>query len=364
MMKHSPVIIDIAGTQLTAVDRRRLRHPLTGGLILFGRNWVDRQQLCDLTAEIKSVRPDLLVCVDHEGGRVQRFKTDGFTHLPSMRSIGDRWIRDTHHQPGSGAMQAIRYAVAAGYILGAELHSCGVDLSFTPILDLDYGESTVIGDRAFHSDPRVVTLLAQALMQGLMQAGLKNCGKHFPGHGYVQADSHTDVPIDHRTLSSIIQADCKPYEWLNTTLASIMPAHVIYPEVDKYPAGFSAKWLQNILRQKLQFQGAIFSDDLSMEGARHLPSHEGQLTYTQAAILALKAGCDMVLLCNQSLGDGQAVDDLLDELYVGVQQNAWIADPQSESRRLHLIPTNNRPRWNDLLASTAYQQAKHILVTE
>ena len=364
MNQHSPVIIDIAGTKLTAVDRRRLRHPLTGGLILFSRNWVNREQLCELTTEIKSVRADLLICVDHEGGRVQRFKTDGFTHIPTMRSIGERWLQDEPHEPGSGAMQAIRYGVAAGYVLGSELRSCGVDFSFTPVLDLDYAQSSVIGDRAFHSDPRIVSLLAQAVMQGLLQANMKNCGKHFPGHGYVRADSHTDVPVDNRSLTAILQADCKPYEWLNNTLSSIMPAHVIYPKVDTLPAGFSARWLQQILRQKLQFHGAIFSDDLSMEGARHLPTQEGTLSYAQAATLALNAGCDMVLLCNQSVGDGQAVDDLLDGLHELALRKIWIANHQSEMRRMHLLPTEKNCPWDKLMENPAYQHAKNLIQTK
>lgn len=363
MNQHSPVIMDIAGTKLTAVDRRRLRHPLTGGLILFSRNWVNREQLCELTAEIKSVRADLLICVDHEGGRVQRFKTDGFTHIPTMRSIGERWLQDKPHEPGSGAMQAIRCGVAAGYVLGSELRSCGVDFSFTPVLDLDYAQSSVIGDRAFHSDPRIVSLLGQAVMQGLLQANMKNCGKHFPGHGYVKADSHTDVPVDNRSLSAILQADCKPYEWLNNTLSSIMPAHVIYPQVDSLPAGFSTKWLQQILRQKLQFNGAIFSDDLSMEGARHLPTQEGPLSYAQAATFALNAGCDMVLLCNQSIGDGQAVDDLLDELHENAHKGQWTLNKKSEMRRCNLLPQCQHKNWEQLMHNEDYQQAKHILST-
>ena len=192
MTQHAPLIIDIAGLSLSKADRRRLKHPLTGGLILFARNWQDRQQLTSLCAAIKSIRKDLLICVDHEGGRVQRFKTDGFTHLPPMRALGELWIKDQ--------LRATNAATACGYVLGAELRSCGVDFSFTPVLDLDYSESSVIGDRALGRDPRVVTLLAKSLMHGLLQAGMANCGKHFPGHGFVKADSHTDIPVDKRSL--------------------------------------------------------------------------------------------------------------------------------------------------------------------
>jgi beta-glucosidase-like glycosyl hydrolase len=224
MTQHAPLIIDIDGLSLTKADRRRLKHPLAGGIILFARNWKDRRQLSDLCTEIKDIREDLLICVDHEGGRVQRFRTDGFTHLPPMRELGLLWMKDQ--------LAATNAATACGYVLGAELRACGVDFSFTPVLDLDYGESGVIGDRAFGRDPRVVTLLAKSLMHGLLQAGVANCGKHFPGHGFVKADSHTDIPVDKRSLKAILADDAAPYGWLNTTLTSVMPAHVIYPRVD------------------------------------------------------------------------------------------------------------------------------------
>ena len=267
---QAPVVLDIAGTTLNADDRRRIAHPLTGGLILFARNWHDRGQLTELTSDIKSIRPDVLICVDHEGGRVQRFRTDGFTHLPPMRVLGEMWANDGKRGPGAGALDATDAATAAGQVLGAELRACGVDLSFTPVLDLDHGGSNVIGDRAFARDPRVVTLLAKSLMHGLLLAGMQNCGKHFPGHGFVKADSHVDVPVDRRSLKAILADDAKPYEWLSTCLAAVMPAHVVYPKVDPHPAGFSPRWLKDILRQQLGFTGAVFSDDLSMEGARRI----------------------------------------------------------------------------------------------
>jgi len=303
---HSPVVLDVASTSLDADDRRRLKHPLTGGLILFGRNWESRRQLVELAAEIKSVRSDVLICVDHEGGRVQRFRTDGFTHLSPMRLLGELWMDDGDGGPGAGAMHALDAARAAGYVLGAELRACGVDLSFTPVLDLDHGGSSVIGDRAFHRDPRVVATLASALMHGLLQAGMHNCGKHFPGHGYVVADSHVDVPVDERPLAQILADDARPYQWLAGALSSVMPAHVVYTAVDALPAGFSARWLKDILRTQIGFDGAIFSDDLSMAGARRLGGVE--LAFAEAAVLALEAGCDMVLLCNQSEDGGAAVD--------------------------------------------------------
>ena len=319
MTEHAPLIIDVAGTQLTAA--------------------------------IKAVRDDLLICVDHEGGRVQRFKTDGFTHLPPMRALGELWMQD--------ALRAMDAATAAGYVLGSELRSCGVDFSFTPVLDLDWGESGVIGDRAFHRDPRVVAMLARALMQGLLQAGMANCGKHFPGHGFVKADSHTEVPVDKRGLKAILADDAAPYPWLSTVLTSVMPAHVIYPKVDKRPAGFSAKWLQDILRGRLRFDGAIFSDDLSMEGARRI---DGQVvSYTDAAVEALNAGCDLVLLCNQSLGEGTAVDELLDGLAAAQQARRWQPSQNSEARRLALLPETLPQPWDDLMVQPAYMHALDLL---
>jgi beta-N-acetylhexosaminidase len=340
---HAAVVLDIAGTKLNADDRRRLQHPLTGGLILFARNWVDRAQLTALTAEIKAIRPDMLICVDHEGGRVQRFRSDGFTHLPAMRSLGEAWMRD--------ALAATDAATAAGYVLGAELRACGVDLSFTPVLDLDHGGSNVIGDRAFHRDARVATMLAKSLMHGLLLSGMANCGKHFPGHGYVKADSHLAVPVDKRSLKAILADDVKPYEWLSTSLASVMPAHVIYPKVDAMPAGFSERWLRHILRGDLGFQGAIFSDDLSMEGAKVAGST------LDGALAALNAGCDLVLLCNQSVDGGQAVDALLDGLLAAHAHGRWRPDGDSEARRLDLLPLSPPLPWDELMHQPAYQHA-------
>ena len=247
MNPHAPLIIDVAGHSLTTVDRQRLAHPLVGGVILFGRNWQDRTQLTQLCRQIKAVRPDLLIAVDHEGGRVQRFRTDGFTHLPPMAALGAMALRPAKagEPEGAATLQACNAATAAGYVLGAELRACGVDLSFTPVLDLDFGESSVIGDRSFGRDPRIVTLLAQALMHGLLQSGMGNCGKHFPGHGFVKADSHLAIPVDRRSLKAILAEDAAPYGWLSASLQAVMPAHVIYPKVDQRPAGFSARWLQD-----------------------------------------------------------------------------------------------------------------------
>lgn len=348
---HAPVVLDIEGLTLNDDDRRRIAHPLTGGLILFARNWKDRAQLTTLCAEIKAIRPDVLICVDHEGGRVQRFKTNGFTHVPAMRRLGEMWMKDGKAGEGAGAMAATDAATACGYVLASELRACGVDLTFTPVLDLDWGESGVIGDRAFHRDPRVVSVLAKSVMHGLLLAGMANCGKHFPGHGFVKADSHVDIPVDKRSLKAILADDAKPYEWMSTSLTSVMPAHVIYPKVDSHPAGFSRVWLQEILREKMGFTGAIFSDDLSMEGASVAGS------YTQGAIAALNAGCDMVLLCNQSLKGGKAVDELLDGLQEALMAGDWVASADSEARRLDLLPQTAPMTWDELMFSLIYQQA-------
>lgn len=354
-LPHAPVVLDIAGLALDDDDRRRLRHPLTGGLILFGRNWQSRRQLTELCAEIKAIRPDMLICVDHEGGRVQRFRSDGFTHLPPMRVLGELWMDDGKGGEGAGAMRAQEAATACGYVLAAELRACGVDLSFTPVLDLDHGPSGVIGDRAFHRDPRVATVLARSLMHGLLLAGMHNCGKHFPGHGFVAADSHVDVPVDRRSLKSILADDARPYGWLGGALSSVMPAHVIYPKVDAAPAGFSARWLQEILRGRLGFTGAIFSDDLSMEGAKVAGST------VDGAIAALAAGCDLVLLCNQSLNGGAPVDELLDGLAAAAAQGRWTPDPDSEARRLDLLPQTAPLAWDELMRQPLYLRSLDLL---
>ena len=351
MTQHAALILDVAGPALTDVDRRRLAHPLVGGMILFARNWQDREQLVALCDEVHSVRPDLLVCVDHEGGHVQRFRTGGFTHLPPMRAFGELWMRD--------ALAATNAATAAGYVLGAELRACGIDFSFTPVLDLDWGASGVIGDRAFHSDPRVVAMLAKSLMHGLLRAGVANCGKHFPGHGFVKADSHTDIPVDKRSLKAILADDVAPYEWLNTVLTSVMPAHVIYPKVDSRPAGFSGRWLNGVLRQRLGFGGAIFSDDLSMAGARVIDGRE--VSYTEAAVAALEAGCDMVLLCNESVRNPQAVDDLIDGLTEAQLKGRWQPRDASEQRRLALLPSAPALAWDDLMRHPEYIHALRLL---
>ena len=351
MTQHAPLIIDVDGLTLTKQDRQRLKHPLVGGIILFARNWENREQLTTLCDSIKQIRKDLLICVDHEGGRVQRFRTDGFTHLPTMRTLGDLWMKD--------AMKATKAATACGYILASELRACSIDFSFTPVLDLDFGESSVIGDRSFHRDPRVAALLAKSLIHGLIQSGMANCGKHFPGHGFVKADSHTDIPLDMRSLKAILADDAAPYNWLSSSLTSVMPAHVIYPKVDSRPAGFSSKWLGDILRGQCGFTGAIFSDDLSMEAARLIDGK--RVSYTQAAVTALNAGCDMVLLCNQSVDGGEAVDELINGMVEAVVKEQWLPCEASDLRRLALLATTAASDWDALMVQPQYMQALSLL---
>ena len=293
-LPRGPVVLGVEGHALTDADRRRLAHPLVGGVILFARNYADRAQLAALTAQIRALRtPHLLVCVDHEGGRVQRFR-DGFTAIPAMRTLGERWDGDV----AGAAAEAERL----GTVIARELRAHGVDFSFTPVLDLDYGASTVIGSRAFHANPNAAAHLAACLRRGLDAGGCPAVGKHFPGHGFVAADSHTDVPVDERPLAELLAADLVPFAVLaRAGLEGVMPAHVVYPAVDAVPAGYSRVWLQDVLRGRLGFDGLVFSDDLGMAGA----FTAGDIVARADAAVA--AGCDMVLTCNEFAD----ADDLL-----------------------------------------------------
>ena len=279
----------IEGTELTAEDREVLRHPLIGGVIYFARNFVDKAQLAALSADIKSLRdPALVIAVDQEGGRVQRFR-DGFTEIPPMRSLGDLW---TTHAPSARAR-----AFELGFTIGHELGDVGVDFGFAPVLDLDYGESTVIGHRAFHRDPIAVSALATALMQGLRAEGMAAVGKHFPGHGFVKGDTHWERPTDERTYEQVEAADLIPFrELVAAGLDGVMAAHLIFPAIDAQLAGFSPFWLQNVLRNKLHFRGVIFTDDLGMVAAHAV----GDLTARAEA--AIQGGADIVLPCNDRPG--------------------------------------------------------------
>ncbi|HQR72474.1 MAG TPA: beta-N-acetylhexosaminidase [Burkholderiaceae bacterium] len=336
-MAVGPVVVGLEGTlELTAADRERLAHPLVGMVILFSRNFETPAQLCRLTDEIHALRaPPLLIAVDHEGGRVQRFRT-GFTRLPAMRRLGHLWEKDV--------LGACRAAASLGYVLASELRAHGVDFSFTPVLDVDWGRSDVIGDRAFHSDPRVVAMLAAHLSHGLALAGMANCGKHYPGHGWAEADSHVAIPHDGRSEAEILSQDAAPYRWLGPQLAAVMPAHVIYDAVDAAPAGFSVRWM-DVLRRDLGFTGAAFTDDLLMEGA----SKQGSVPDRAAAGLA--AGCDLVLVCN----DSSAMDAVLNQL-------TWRRTAQFDQRFARLRPRGPAYPMTELVRTELYEGAKADLL--
>lgn len=315
------LMIGISGVELTEAERQQLMHPAVAGVVLFRRNYQSPQQLRALTQSIHGLRhPRLLVSVDHEGGRVQRFKTQGFTPLPPMRALGAAY--DAHPQ------QALHSAYNLGWLLAAELLACGVDFSFAPVVDLDYGNSSVIGDRAFHHNPHVVGLLAEQLMQGMQVAGMSSVAKHFPGHGFVVPDTHEAMAEDKRSLASLIGADMQPFKHLiQHYCGAVMAAHVIYPTVDALPAGLSEVWLKQLLRVQCGFQGAIISDDLGMQAVASLASG-GEL-----AQRFHQAGCDLVLLCNESVQIESALS----------QHLHYQADALQESRliRLHGKPKHS-----------------------
>jgi len=336
-MALGPLMVGISGLTLTETEREILRHPLIGAVILFTRNYADVEQLQALTAEIHALRePALLIAVDHEGGRVQRFR-QGLTVLPPVRELGHIYDRDARH--------AKHLAQLLGWLMAAELRAVGIDLSFAPVLDLDRGNSEVIGNRAFHSEGEVIAELAHAYMIGMDIAGMMATGKHFPGHGTAVADSHHAVVVDDRSYADIEAEDLLPFErMVNYGLAAIMAAHVIYPQVDGQPAGFSRVWMQDVLRKRLRFQGVIFSDDLGMSGA----ATAGDIL--DRARAALEAGCDMVLVCNELA----AVPLLLDRL-------GAVANPVSQLRlarmhgRGHVSQPQLRlePAWQEALQAVA-----------
>ena len=327
-----PAVVDVLGTVLTEEDRERMRHPAAGAVILFARNYENPEQLAVLCEEIEKLRePALPICVDHEGGRVQRFR-EGFSAIPAMRELGRLWDRDRENARAT--------ARAIGYVIGAELGAVGVDFSFTPVLDLDYGGASAIGNRALHFDPTAVGALASEIVKGLQDTGMAAVGKHFPGHGYASADSHVAAPTDERPVKEVLRKDVLPYRAaIAAGLAAVMPAHVIFTQADAEPAGYSKFWLQEVLRGKLAFQGLVFSDDLSMEGACVAGGPP------ERARAALAAGCDMVLLCNDPKGCDALLESLKDEKLARTE--AWEAMRKKGGR--------------DLRKSVAYREAQALL---
>ncbi len=291
-----PLMLDIAGPALTGEDRELLAHPQVGGLILFTRNFEDTGQLAALMRDVRAVRPEIIVAVDQEGGRVQRFQ-DGFSRLPPCAVLGRLFRQD--------AGRALRAAHDIGWLMATELRAFGIDLSFAPVLDLDHGRSGIIGDRAFAGDPETVIELAGAFVAGMHRAGMPATGKHFPGHGWVVPDSHLELPVDERALETLLGLDMRPFTRLiGDGLDAIMPAHIVYEQVDHKPVGFSPRWLREVLRGELRFDGVIFSDDLTMEGAAVAGSMADRVR------AAMYAGCDMVLVCNDRRAAIEAVEYL------------------------------------------------------
>lgn len=335
-MSLGPLMLDIAGTALTAADREVLAHPLVGSVILFTRNYADPQQLQALVAAIQAVRsPPLLIAVDHEGGRVQRFRT-GFSELPPLRRIGHAFDAD--------AATGLAMARALGWLMAAELTACGLDFSFAPCVDLDYGLSEIIGDRAFHTRPEAVAQLAIAYMHGMRDAGMAATAKHYPGHGAVVADSHVALPLDRRELVDM-EPDLLPYRRLiGNGLPAVMVAHVLYPAVDSVPASFSRRWIEGVLRTELQFAGLVFADDLTMGAAAAV----GDLL--QRARLSLAAGCDVLPVCN----DRPGAERLLERLKLKI-------DPASQLRLVRMRG-RRQARFENLSASAAWQSAREWLL--
>ncbi|MEJ2464198.1 MAG: beta-N-acetylhexosaminidase [Candidatus Thiodiazotropha sp.] len=337
-MSLGPVMLDLEGETLKPEEVRLLQHPAVGGVILFSRNFSSREQLTALCEAIHQVRtPHLLIAVDHEGGRVQRFK-EGFTHLPPAAWYGE------HYRNNSA--KGLKLTEEGGWLMASELRVCGVDFSFAPVLDLAHGVSQVIGDRAFSKEPETVSRLAHAWMQGCHSAGMAVVGKHFPGHGGVEADSHTALPIDSRRFEDIEVDDLRPFEhMIQAGMEAVMPAHVIYEKIDRHLAGFSPYWLQRVLRGQLGFQGVIFSDDLNMTAA------DAAGSYAARADAALKAGCDMVLVCNNRPAAIAVVEHLKD-----------YDDPATHVRlvRMHgrkplsLQALHMDPRWKAAVDKLAY----------
>ncbi|KAB7627453.1 beta-N-acetylhexosaminidase [Alkalilimnicola sp. S0819] len=334
-MSLGQLMVGIAGTRLTAAETELLRQPKIGGVILFTRNYESVAQLRALCDEIHALRrPPLLIAVDQEGGRVQRFRGE-FTELPPLADLGAAWDRDRK--------QALGWAEQSGWLMAAELRAVGVDLSFAPVLDLGRGVSSVIGDRAFHADPEAIGELAQAYVRGMHRAGMSATGKHFPGHGSVAPDSHLELPVDERRAEDLVMEDMRPFEQLcHTGLEGMMMAHVVYSQCDPKPGSFSAFWIEDVLRNQIGFQGAVFSDDLGMAGAAVIGDMPAR------ARAALSAGCDMLLLCNEL------------EQVEPVMRAMWAPEPVA-AMRLARLHGRQSPDWATLRASREWAEARRAV---
>lgn len=328
-MTLGPLMLDLEGIELDQTEKEILRHPLVGGLIYFSRNYESHEQIAALTRTVREVRKELLICVDHEGGRVQRFREE-FTRLPALRKLG------THYD--KNAAEAEKESTELAWLMAAELRDVDIDFSFAPVLDIDYERCEVIGDRAFHSDKQKLSALAKAYIQGLRDAGMSSVGKHYPGHGYVSEDSHLALPVDSREEKDIWDNDVYPFAQLNEAglLDAVMPAHVIYEQVDEKPAGFSSRWIKELLRERMKFNGVVFSDDLNMAAAHVAGS------FVDRANAAMVAGCDMILVCNNRNGAIEVIDRF-----------QWMQNQQSENRLQSMRAKNtvnssaasNKERW-------------------
>lgn len=323
MTALGPLMVDVAGLSLTPAETVRLQNPAVGGVILFARNFESTAQLTQLTSEIRALRhPHLLIAVDQEGGRVQRFRTDGFVHLPPMGRLGALFLSD--RQAGLEAAKSL------GWLMATQLRMAGVDLSFAPVLDLQRGVSGVIGDRAFAHDPAAIIALSIAWTLGMKEAGMAAVGKHFPGHGSIAEDSHIAHPVDPRSLATIEREDLRPFiALIERYIPALMLAHVVYPQIDAVPAGFSKVWVNTLLRQRWKYQGALFTDDLTMTAA----STVGDIT--ARVDTALSAGCDMALICNHPAW----VDEV-------IAQRKFNQDPLREIRLTHLMGHGAVPSLN------------------
>ena len=333
-MVMGPLMLDLEGKTLSEQDVRRLQHPATGGVILFSRNIESVAQVRSLIAAVRDVRPELILAIDQEGGRVQRIR-EGVTRLPPLAQLGQFYVKDRE--------AAVHRARDWGWLMASEMLALGLDISFAPVLDVEVGRSAVIGDRSFHNDPQAVTELGRAYVEGMHEAGMAATGKHFPGHGWVEADSHVAIPTDERSREQIESFDMQPFTALAGLIDAVMPAHVIYQQVDDKPAGFSQFWLQTVLREQLQFHGVIFSDDLTMEGAAVVGG------YPQRAHAALEAGCDMVLVCNNP----QGADEVL----------AWLLESgiTANQNRLTAMMARRQVDWDSLQQKPRYQNIKQSI---